>query len=204
MNTFLIDFVAEFLLPPWILLVSTLPAIILTSCLVTNFDVTYFLLCKLDARNHTLLWIVANLGRVSILLVVSIEAARSVCQIAFLVYILLSRLERITLCFGFFDRRPHRFRFYTSIVGMEFATVQGLLDGATYVAFWLMVCITWIIIRNSPQHLTYSLYDTYSGVWMVVLFMLLALLPFAARQMESYKWAVKQNTQNARQLNKYW
>lgn len=172
-------------------------------------DVTYFLLCKLLQLTNTIrysyIWVAGNVVRILILCVVSVEGVRSITQVVCLVYIVFSRLERIILCLSCFDKRPNRFRFCTNIAGMEFASVKELLDVVIYVAFtfmfWMLVSGSCVLITNSPKEISFLLYSTCAATAIIILAILLALLPFAARQMDAYKLAVKQNTQNARVLN---
>lgn len=196
-------------MPPYIMSLSVLPFVIVATCIITNVDVAFFILTTVTSLVKTktmLVWYVGNIFRVFVLFVVSTEGVRSVAYIVFFVSLVLIRLEKINQCLERFKREPNRFRYHTNIVYMEFSVVQWTLNSSFYVAltslFWLVVCNTWITVRNSQM--PYILYASLFAVNGTILCFLLAMLPTAARQIDKYKWVVGQNIQNARQLNVGW
>lgn len=183
---------------------SILPLAILTSCLVSNVDFIYYLLFKYGVFKHQLS-ITGHSFRILILSVVSLEGCRSVTHVFFLVFVFLSRIEKITKCLAFFKDNSDRFRFYTNLVSIEFRKIQWLLDILIYVAitpnFWLVVILIWVLVRYSPSEMSYPLYIAMCGVTICLLVMLMCVIPLASKQMDAYKMGIGLNILCARELN---
>lgn len=210
LDTHFTNFVLKFVLPPLVIGMSILPLAIVVSCLVSNVDVTYFLLCKFGLINTGLVVVstIGHLLRLMILCIVSLEPCRSGAQIVFIVFAMLSRIEKITKCLAFFNSDSVRFRFFTNIVYIEFKKVQSLLDKLVYImftpTFWLVVLLVWALVRYSSSQVSFTLYVTVACLLVSILSMLLCLIPMASRQMDAYKNAIKENILCAKQLNIDW
>lgn len=192
-------FVVKLLLKSLVVLLAFLPPVLVVSCLITGIDTTYFILCKLKLETS----FSAKLARLGILCIVAVEGVRSANQLLLFLFVFIIRLEQIKQNLACLKDQPNAFRNLMNIVNLEWAKVNLQLNQITYFAFttlfWAVVGFVWIVVRNSPSKISYTLYVACFGCVFFITTGLLLILPVLSRQMDDYKDAIKQNKQNAMQ-----
>lgn len=124
--------------------------------------------------------------------------------ILFATFPILVRLQRANQYFFSLNTQTNTFQMYANIIGLEVGKVQFLMNRAIYSLFipmfWVAVGLVCIVVKKSPSDISYSLYIACSGALCFVLLGLVGIPPQVFKQLDNYKFAVKQNLHLARRL----